>query len=165
MLLSTSSELRIILEVVKSVAVPPRIVPKASGIKTRERLTSAFRAAPETAGSKTAAAAMLFIKSDRNAPAIITIMTRRSSLLPPTLSRIFPTCSVTPLRRNASAMIKIARIVITAERENPENASCGVKTPETPSATTTSKATRSAGILSVKNKISATIRTEKVITS
>ena len=75
-----------IFVVVKSVAMPPKIVPNASGIIKRELLTEAFLAAPETAGSSTEAAAILFIKSDRKAPAIITTTVKRSSLRPPILT-------------------------------------------------------------------------------
>ena len=69
-------------DVVSSVAMPPRIVPNASGISSREVLTPAFLAAPEAAGSSTAAAAMLFMNSDKNAPAIITITIREQFASP-----------------------------------------------------------------------------------
>jgi len=143
--------------------VPPRIVEKASGINSREVFTPERFARPDIAGSSTAADAMLFIKSERNAPAIITTIVRRSSPLPPTFKRMLPTCSVTPVRCSDSVSTKIEMITITAERLKPENASCGERTPVSPSATTTSSATRSAASLPLRNSTSATPRITQVM--
>ena len=144
-----------ILVVVKSVAIPPSIVANANGIKRRDLLIETLLAAPETAGSKTAAAAMLFIKSDRNEPAIITVTISRDSLCPPTLSKTLPTWSVTPVRCKPSGKHKYCDDRYDGRTLNPENASAGVSTPVTPRATTTSNATRSAGNTSVRKSISA----------
>ena len=48
----------------------------------------------------------------------------------------------------------MARMVMTAERLNPEKTSCGVRISATPSAITVRRATRSARNRSLKNKTS-----------
>jgi hypothetical protein len=149
--------------VVSRVAIPPKMVANASGINSRDAFTSALRAAPDTAGSSTEAAAMLFMNSDKNAPAAITTTTRRPSPDPPILNKRVPTFSVIPVRCSPSASMKIDAIVITAERLKPENASCVVSTPVIPRANNTNSAMRSARNRSVKNSTIATSRTVKVM--
>ena len=143
--------------------MPPRMVPNASGISSREGLTPDLCAAPETAGSSTAAAAMLFMNRERKAAVIITATTSRCSLSPATRTSRSPTCRVTPVRSRPAARMKIASSVITADRLNPENVSCDVSTPDVPRATTTRSATRSARRRSVSRSSMAAPAMTRVV--
>ncbi len=153
------------LVVVNRVAMPPRIVAKASGISNRAGLIRFRRARPDTAGNKMAAAAMLFMSRDKAAPASMMTTTSLPSPVPATRSSSLPACSVMPVMRRASVRTKIDTIVTTAELAKPENASCGVSKPVTPRATTTRSATRSARRRSLRNKATATIVMARVSTS
>ena len=152
------------LVVVSSVAIPPRMVPKASGISRREGLTPARLAAPDTGGRSTAAAAMLFMNRERKAPASITTTTSRCSLVPAMRTSRSPIWRVTPVRSSPAVRMKMARSVITAERLKPEKVSSVVSTPVVPSATTTSSATRSARSRSVSSSAMATPVMVRVMT-
>ena len=143
--------------------MPPSRVAKASGMSSRAGLVPARRLAPDTAGSSTDAAAMLFMNSDEagagqhhddHQPPFTAAARRRS--------RRSPTRCVAPVRSSPAARMKMAKMVITAERLNPENASSTVSTPETPSATTTSSATRSARTRSLRKRTIAEPRMTKV---
>ena len=68
--------------VVNRVAMPPSKVAKASGIRRCDKRTCVRPAMPETAGKRIAAAAMLFIKSESNAPITSTATSKRRSLVP-----------------------------------------------------------------------------------
>ena len=83
---------------------------------------------------------MLFISSDSPAPASITTTTSRRSPAPATRVMRSPICSVTPARCSPSARMKIARMVITAERLKPEKVSSAVSTPVAPNATAANSA-------------------------
>ncbi len=100
---SRSRPLLTILVVVNSVAMPPRMVAKASGMSSRDGFTFCRRAAPDTAGSSTAAAAMLFMNSDRKAPATMTSTTSRPSDPPAARPSHLPTFSPAPVRFSPAA--------------------------------------------------------------
>ena len=157
--------LTMMLVVVKRVAMPPKIVAKASGMSSRAGLIRFRRARPDMAGNRMAAAAMLFMTRDRVAPASMMTITSRLSLVPPTRSRSRPAWSVIPVTRNASVRMKIDTIVTTAELAKPENASRGERMPVTPRATTTRSATRSARRRSLRSKTMATRVIASVMTS
>ncbi len=143
--------------------MPPRMVPKARGISSREGFTPERLAAPETGGSSTAAAAMLFMNRERKAPESITVTTSRCSLAPATRTRRSPTRRVTPVRSSPAARMKIASSVITADRLNPEKVSSDVSTPDAPRATTTRSATRSARSRSVSSRTMAAPAMARVV--
>ena len=111
------------LVVVNRVAMPPKMVAKASGMSSRAGLIRFRRARPDMAGNRMAAAAMLFMSSDKYAPASMMTTTSRVSPVPATRSSSLPACSVIPVTRKASVRMKIETIVTTAELAKPENAS------------------------------------------
>ena len=153
------------LLVVRSVAVPPRVTAKASGINSREGLARDRRAASITAGISNAAAARLFMNSERDAPITIVRSSRRVGR--PRVNQYSPSpirC-VTPVRYNPWVRMKMARMVMTAGREKPEKASWRVMTPATTRPRARSSATRSARNHSVTIKMMATVRSNRVISA
>ena len=150
-------------EVVKSVAMPPRIVAKAKGMGRREELTRTLWEIPGMVGKSTAAAAILFITSESTAPAAITVTIKERSRVPPTRSSASPARSVSLVTRSASTRTKIETIVTTAELAKPENASRGVNTPVMPRATATGSATRFGRRRSESMRIAAAARINSVM--
>ena len=73
--------------VVRSVAMPPRMVPKESGIISFEGLTLALRATLLRPGRRTDAEAMLFMTRDSSADAPMVKAINRVSLRPATRNR------------------------------------------------------------------------------
>ncbi len=68
------------LDVVSRVAIPPRIVPKASGMSSFEGGVRVWRERAITAGMSTPAAAMLFMNRESIAAEMTVTNTRRGSL-------------------------------------------------------------------------------------
>ena len=87
-LASRNNPLTMIFVVVKSVAMPPRMVPNANGMSNFDGETFERRATPDNDGNNNDAAAMLFIKSESTADAVITPKINRRSPLPNNLMMI-----------------------------------------------------------------------------
>ena len=153
------------LDVVSSVAMPPSNVPNDNGINNFEGRMSVVRARPMMAGSKTAPAAMVFMKYDSTAPASITVKVRRHGRVPPRCSKRSPIQRVTPVRYSALVMMNNAMTVITAERLKPENRSAGVMTDVRPRLIRTSSAIRSGRVTLNSNRMTATVRMISVISA
>jgi hypothetical protein len=151
-----------ILVVVNNVAMPPRMVPNASGINNFEGETFERRATPDTEGNNKDAAAILFIKRESAAEAAITPKTSRRSPLPNNRMMKAPIRSVNPERRSPSARMKAENMITTEARLNPENASCGVNIPLKPNARVSNKATMSARKTLPKSKSAAIPRNKNV---
>ena len=149
--------------VVNKVAMPPRIVPNASGINNFDGEIFMRRATPDSEGSNNDAAAMLFMKSERTADAVITPKINRLSPAPKILMMNNPMRSVIPERRNPSASTNAENMMTTAERLNPENASCGVKIPLNPKASINTNATMSARRIFPNSNSAAMLRNSNVI--
>jgi hypothetical protein len=130
-------------EVVNRVAIPPRMVPKAIGISSREGATRVWRESAITAGISTPAAAMLFMNSESMAEASTVTSTSRGSFRPAMRTIWRLSSFVMPDCCNPSETTEIARMVITAEPPNPLNASRGVTSPVRPNTARVKSAIRS----------------------
>jgi hypothetical protein len=85
------------LAVVNSVAIPPRIVPNASGISRRDGAVRVCRERLTTAGSRTPPAARLFMNSESSAAASVVNRTARFSPPPLKRSSRWPSIPDTPV--------------------------------------------------------------------
>jgi hypothetical protein len=148
--------------VVSNVAMPPRIVPNANGMSSFDGEIFIRRATPDNDGSNNDAAAMLFMNSDNTADAVITPKINLRSPAPNNLMMNKPTRSVMPDRRSPSARMNAESIMMTACLLNPENASCGVRTPLKPNASININATMSARKMLPSSKMMAMPRNNKV---
>ena len=116
-------------------------------------LTPAFLPRPMPPGSSTAAAAMLFINSDRNAPAIITTHDQMQLA-----SAADTQQDIADLIRDAGPLQRLGQDKDRDDRDhrrplkNPKKPPAASKRPSHPSATTTSSATRSAGSRPIKTE-------------
>ena len=108
------------------VVVPPRMAPKASGMKSREGDSPARGARVATAGISTAVAAMLFMKAESTPATSMSTMIRRISLLPTRRWIWAAMPSATPVSKSAAPRMKTDSMVMTAGDENPWKASAGV---------------------------------------
>jgi len=122
------------------------------------------RAMVDVAGKRMEATAILFIKRDMNAAAPISAAIKRASLFPANRITRSPIWSATPVTSSPCARTKIAKMVMTAVSESPENTSWGVRTRLSPSATSTRSATKSTVSRSLRNRIIAAARIAKVMT-
>jgi hypothetical protein len=118
--------------------------PNANGMSNLEDETFERRLMPESEEKSRDAAAILFMKSESMADAVITPKINRRSPLPNNLIMKEPMRSVNPERRSPSARMNAENMMTTEERLNPENTSCEVRTPLSPSASINIKATISA---------------------
>ncbi len=130
--ISRKIPLVMIFVVVSKVAIPPMMVPNARGISNRDDEIFERRATPDMTGNNKEAAAILFMKRDNNAAAVITPKVIRRGPAPNRRTMNAPRRSVAPECLNPSARMNADIIMMTAERLNPENASCGVKIPLSP---------------------------------
>lgn len=162
---SRSKPLTTMLVVVSKVAIPPRIVPNANGINNFDEDTFERRAIPEIDGKSKDAAAILFMNNDNIPAAAITPKINRRSPAPNTLMMARPIRSVKPDRRSPSARINAAIMMMTAERLNPEKASCGVRIPLNPNASISINATMSARKIFPRSNNTATPRNNSVRSS
>ena len=143
--------------------MPPRIVPNANGINNLDDDNLERRATPDTTGNNIDAAAMLFMKSDNNAAAVMMPKVNRRGPAPNKRTMKAPKRSVAPERRNPSARMKADIMIMTAERLNPEKASCEVNMPLNPNASISNNATISARRIFPSNSNTATPMKRNVI--
>ena len=141
---SLSAPLTMILAVVNNVAIPPRIVPKASGMSKRAGEMRLRRVKDITAGSNTPTAEMLFMNKDKPALASITSKITKVSFCLPSLKIHLLIRLVAPVCCNATETIEIPRMVMTAELLKPEKTCLSLTIPEMPSANKTINVIRSA---------------------
>src|SRR3989304_1609665 len=95
---------------------------RAAGGRRRDGRRWVARATATAEGRSTAAAAMLFMKRDKNAAVSIRPVARRVSLSPMERSRRIPSQWVTPVCSRAKVRMNIARMVMTADWLKPAKA-------------------------------------------
>ena len=150
------------LDVVKRVAIPANSVAKAIGRSIFVGSAFIRRMAIMAEGISTAAAAMLFIKSERKAALKVNANKNPFSLRPDTRSKNALSRSPSPVSWMALEMTNADRSRITAELLNPPKASCCVMIPRALSEMSTSNATRSGRSQPLMNKNVATIKMARV---
>ena len=146
-----------------SVTVPPKLVPKLSGISNLPGCMFALWAICTAMGMKTATMGVLFTKAlmapirhmNANRPQV-SLRRKRSLMRGPTVLNA-------PVRMSAALMANMKATVIVALSLNPATASLGEITPESVRAAAIMSATRSMLSFSLMNSASATTTTPATI--
>ena len=112
------------------------------------------RATSMTTGSISAATPILFMKADSTAAVSMMTMIRAISRPPASFITWLPMISAIPVRVRPSLSMNIAQTVMTALLLKPAKASLALTRPDTASAQSTSKATRSIRMTSLTKRIS-----------
>jgi hypothetical protein len=154
--LASAPETARFVEVPMSVQVPPRIAPKASGIKSFDGRTRARCAMPKTTGTNIAVVVVFFITEAHPAAVNMISVVSLNSLPPAMRWRRRPTRSTTPVLTSPPVSTKSPAMVMTMSLPKPANASETLSVPVSTSPMTSRMVTTSIGIFSVPKSTSAT---------